>query len=303
MDQKTLQTTHSNKGYDWIHLPLEDQEALEWLKGSSCADTHIKMLITADDTRPRSHLDDYELFLNIRAANLNEDAEAEDMLALRMFAAKNVIITAAKMPLKAVDDMARKTAGRHGSASPFIFLADLTHKVIDRMEPVIERMVDQMDNFEVTMLEAPDLKLRTQILQLRLKVIAFRRYIAPQKEALTQLANEDSDIMDDALKHRLMNASDRTSKILEDLEAMRERLAVLFDQLTDQRAELMNRNMLILAIVAAIFLPLGLLTGLLGINVGGVPGAENPNAFWLVTAGIITLGVGASFFFRYLKMW
>ena len=56
-------------------------------------------------------------------------------------------------------------------------------------------------------------------------------------------------------------------------------------------AERMNRNMYVLTIVAAIFLPLGLLTGLLGINVGGIPGSDNPLAFLIVCALIVGVGV------------
>jgi len=41
-------------------------------------------------------------------------------------------------------------------------------------------------------------------------------------------------------------------------------------------------------------LPLGFLTGLFGINVGGLPGVEDPNAFWWFCSGVavIALGVG-----------
>jgi zinc transporter len=50
----------------------------------------------------------------------------------------------------------------------------------------------------------------------------------------------------------------------------------------DQRAERMNKNTFLLSIIASVFLPLGLVTGLLGINVGGIPGAQDPWAFWEV---------------------
>ena len=64
---------------------------------------------------------------------------------------------------------------------------------------------------------------------------------------------------------------------------------MVHDQILDKRAEVMNRQLFILSAVAAIFLPLGLLTGLLGINVGGIPGVENPNAFWIVCAGLVAI--------------
>jgi len=54
--------------------------------------------------------------------------------------------------------------------------------------------------------------------------------------------------------------------------------------------------------VAAIFLPLGLLTGLLGINVGGIPGAETGSAFWIVSGGLLLLMVVEFWILKKLRM-
>ena len=83
---------------------------------------------------------------------------------------------------------------------------------------------------------------------------------------------------------------------------MREKAAVIQDSMTTLLAERMNRTMLVLSIVAAIFLPLGLLTGLLGINVGGIPGTESPYAFWIVVLLLIVIGAGQIWLFRKLGL-
>ena len=64
---------------------------------------------------------------------------------------------------------------------------------------------------------------------------------------------------------------------------MRERAAVIQEELAGRLAEQMNKRMYMLSMVAAVFLPLGFLTGLLGINFGGIPGAGNPLGFeWVI---------------------
>ena len=81
---------------------------------------------------------------------------------------------------------------------------------------------------------------------------------------------------------------------LEDLDAIRERAAVTQEELQSRLAEQQNIRMYVLSIVAAIFLPLGFLTGLLGINVGGIPGSDNPSAFVifvLILASLLALQV------------
>ena len=72
---------------------------------------------------------------------------------------------------------------------------------------------------------------------------------------------------------------------------MRERAQIVKDELSNALSNEMNRNLYQLSLITAIFLPLGFLTGLLGINVGGIPGAEVPTAFWIF-CGLLSLIVG-----------
>ena len=88
----------------------------------------------------------------------------------------------------------------------------------------------------------------------------------------------------------------------EELDAIRDRAQIVHDQIMDHRAEGMNERMLVLSVVAAIFLPLGLITRLLGINVGGVPGADNPHAFALVCGLIVVISLALLWWFRHRGM-
>ena len=69
--------------------------------------------------------------------------------------------------------------------------------------------------------------------------------------------------------------------MIEDLDSVRERAIVLSEQLTDLRSEIIGQRSLVLSVVACIFLPLTVLTGLLGMNVGGIPYHDSPYAFRL----------------------
>jgi zinc transporter len=78
---------------------------------------------------------------------------------------------------------------------------------------------------------------------------------------------------------RLKEATDRVVRCIEDLDSARDRAAITQEELVNRLSEQLNARIYVLSLVAAIFLPLGFLTGLLGINVGGIPGADNPSAF------------------------
>ncbi len=95
---------------------------------------------------------------------------------------------------------------------------------------------------------------------------------------------------------------DRLIRHVEDLDAVRDRAAVAHEELLSRISEQLNARMYVLCIVAALFLPFGFLTGMLGINVGGIPGADNPWGF-LTFAGILVLIVVAQVVLFRRKGW
>ena len=92
------------------------------------------------------------------------------------------------------------------------------------------------------------------------------------------------------------------TRLIEELDMAIERAQIVYEEIANLISEQVNKRMYIMSVVAAIFLPLGFLTGLLGINVGGVPGTENPNAFFIFVALLVGLFVSLAGYFRY-KGW
>ena len=78
-------------------------------------------------------------------------------------------------------------------------------------------------------------------------------------------------------------------KISEDLDLNNERLRVADDEITKYNHERLNNNMYRLSILSAVFLPLGFLTGLLGVNIAGVPGVSSPSAFIVFCALLLVI--------------
>ena len=79
------------------------------------------------------------------------------------------------------------------------------------------------------------------------------------------------------------------------------KLITKINELTNELSEKLNKNLYVLSLIAALFLPLGFITGLLGINVGGMPGVDDDMAFWIVCA-ISAAVLGAEYYlFRILR--
>ena len=147
-----------------------------------------------------------------------------------------------------------------------------------------------LDDTEERIMEAADTKYRAQITDIRKQAIVFRRYIAPQRDVMAALRVSDMPWLNELHKRRLQESLDRLLRYIEEIDTIRERAQIVKDELTNALSDKMNKNLYLLSVIAAVFLPLGFLTGLLGINVGGVPGVDDPSAFWIFS-GFLSLVV------------
>jgi zinc transporter len=151
-----------------------------------------------------------------------------------------------------------------------------------RMAPVIDQLVDRIDDLEETVLRRHSAGLRVGIAGLRREAIGLRRCLASQREVMARLTTSDAPWLGAADRAVLREVADRTTRFVEDLDAARERAAVVQDELNTRLSDQANRTMYLLTVVATVLLPPSPITGLLGVNLGGVPGAEQPWAFWIL---------------------
>ena len=135
-------------------------------------------------------------------------------------------------------------------------------------------------------------RLALENVALRQQIIVLKRYLAPQRLALSGLLNANDEIFDVTLRAQIRELTNRVTRYVEDLDSARERAVVIHDEITADLAERLNTRMYVITVVAGIFLPLSFATGLLGINVGGIPGSANPWAFLIVCILLLGLGLG-----------
>lgn len=292
-DSKNIPET----GFIWVHLVQDDPETAPWLAQADLA-SFIQSAITAEGTRPRCTPHGDGAIIILRGVNLNEGARPEDMVSVRLWVTANLVVSYSLRRLRAIEDIQSTAVIGHTAHSPGDLLGRLTQRLADRAEPTVSELNEQLDGIEEAILEDGTLPDRSDLGEIRRAAITLRRYMMPQRDALTTLVIEDFSWLSGNDLTRLREATDRITLLSEELDAIRDRAQVVHDQIMDKRSETMNRQMFILSSVAAIFLPLGLITGLLGINVGGIPGTDNPSAFALVCVGLVAMGAGLVWLFR-----
>lgn len=290
------------EGLLWVHLDFTLADSHQWITAECGLDELATEALTADETRPRVLDIDNGLLISLRGVNANPGSEPEDMVAIRLFCDGSRIITTRRRRMFTVRKIAEQLDAGHGPRSAGAFVTTLADGLVERMSDVIQQLEDRLDAMEEEILEDVSAQSRAQLLDLRREAIMLRRYLSPQREALNRLQVEKADWLGKRDRLRLREVSDKLTRYIEDLDSVRDRAAVVNDELTTRLSEQLNSRMYLLSIIAGIFLPLGFLTGLFGINVGGMPWVEDASGFVIVLVLLSVLTLLELVYFRF-KHW
>ena len=285
----------------WLRHDKDSPRAPERLRKLGLV-PHVIEALTAEETRPRATTHDKGAVVNLRGVNLNPGADPEDMVSARLWIEGHRVIGVWLRQLSAVRDLFEAVERGQAPSSPGDFVASLALRLADRAEPTVAALNERIDGLEERILDETRAVSRAEIAEIRQEAIALRRYMFPQRDALTTLQIEPLAWLTERDRSRLREAADRVTRFGEELDAIRDRAQIVQDQLADRRAEAMNANMMLLSVVAAIFLPLGLISGLLGMNVAGIPGTQTPLAFWIVCLLLVVIAVMQIILFRRMRL-
>ncbi|WP_208353524.1 zinc transporter ZntB [Pseudaestuariivita rosea] len=286
----------------WLHLKADAPDTRDWMM------THLPFVspyateaLLAAETRPRAKVTDDALLVILRGVNTNQGQDPDDMVSVRLWISAQGVVSLALRRLSSIEELSQAVEKGRGPDTPGAFLHALIEKIGHYIERFLRDLDDETDAIENAILDKPDSVLRLRIAEARRQVVTFRRYIAPQRDAVSDILRAGLPFISEADRRSLSESNDRLIRTIEDLDAIRERLQVVKDELANVLADRLNRNLYLLSIISAIFLPLGFLTGLMGINLGGMPGASAASAFWIFTGALIVLAVIQVIIFRWRR--
>lgn len=285
----------------WLHLDRLSPSVRKWLTEASGIDMVIDDALLQEDTRPRSVRHGDGLLINLRGVNLNEGSDPEDMIAIRIWMTADVVVSLRAFHIRAAQDLRDLIMAGDVPESTGKIVTYIAGRLTDRMEPVIADLDSKADDFEDMLLEPGSSLPKTALASFRRRVLTFRRYIIPQREALSQMSREGESLFSTREVLLVREIADRVTRLGEELDTIRERSIVLQEQVVEERGERMNQRLFVLAIISAIFLPLGFVTGLFGVNVGGMPGVGSGVAFTMLCLGMLGLSLGMILLFRRMR--
>ena len=286
----------------WIHLDVNNSNARDWLGRQADIPEVVRDALLAGESRPWTRVTEDSLLANLRGVNMNPGADPEDMVSIRIWIERNRIISSRRRRLLSVVDIVNSLHDNRGPKNASDLFGQLIERLSDRIGEFVDSIEDRVDTCE-DRLESDDRStVRRELGAIRRQIAAVRRFLAPQRDALDRMNRRQPPVLTDDDSLALVQEADRLTRYLEDLDLARERVIVLQEELLSQLAQEQNARMYLLSVVAAIFLPLTFITGLLGMNVGGLPGLDNPRGF-AISATIMVIAAIVSLIYFRLKKW
>lgn len=288
-------------GVLWVHLDRDSPDSRRWLEDESGLGPLIVESLLAESTRPRCVQVGNGVMLFLRGVNLNPGADPEDMVSIRLWIEEKRVISVRLRRLLSIADLRDSIDQGHGPSDAGDFVVQLADRLVSRISGVISDVDDRVDELQDRVLDAESGRLRTELMHLRREIIGLRRYLAPQRDALARLTQLKLRWLNEVDQMHLREEADRVVRYVEDLDSARERAGVTQEELNNRISEQINARMYVLSVVAAIFLPLGFLTGLFGVNVGGIPLADDPRGFVEMVLVLLLITVLQVLLFRWRR--
>lgn len=280
----------------WVHLTTTAEHARTWLRDEALLPDYIIEPLIALESRPRCDALDDGAFLNLRGRT-DEELDSSDMLAsLRIWAKEGRVISVTRKHLLATD-IVEKEVARGIVRDPGDLITAFATAITTDLDPVVAALGDDLDDSEQQLDQARIFTLRQSVTRVRVQSINYRRFLNPQRAAIEKLAALPGAWLGTDDRAHLAAAADRAARMAEELEAIRERSSLMHEALTDLRAEQIDQRSLVISIAAMVFLPLTFITGLYGMNVGGIWFAKEPWAFDAIVALCIAIAAGVTGWF------
>lgn len=275
-------------GLLWLNLDYADPDVAAWLSDKSNIDVVMREALTDQDPRPRVVLHGDDLLMIARGINLNQGAEPEDMVSIRVYVEHARIITLRHRASRSLKTLANDLERGLGPKDIPDVVVQLVDRTVDGVVHRVDALSDEIGALEDQVLtDARPGHLRAQIADKRRRAIALRRFLAPQRDAFTKLTTVGFPGFTNVHREQFLEQADRMTRSIEELDAARDRASVTQEELSSRMGELTNKRLYVLSIITAVFLPLGFVCSLLGVNVGGVPFREDEWAFWVLCGGFL----------------
>jgi zinc transporter len=271
----------------WIDLDLEQPGDIDWLAREASLSDAAKELMTAPlKLSRREYLED-GVFLGLQAPQSSHSFDQDELVDLKLLITPDSLISAHPGTVAAMASLHEAIGRNQKPMSPVGLLGLMIAQMTRRFEVMVFDIVTETDAAEDGFLDQGRMPSMPDLNRLRRRIFQLLRQVKTGKLLLAPLATDPALDLSSDDRLILARSIDHIGRYLDSLEDCRARGQMLNDLIEGEWAKVMTRSNVKLTLVATVFLPLTFVSGLLGMNVAGIPSAHNPMGFWVVTGLLV----------------
>ena len=281
------------EGFVWLHFNLADASAERWIGQNLPVVPEFFEALSQGSRSTR--IEDAQASL---VAVLNDVAyefsfDPSQIETLWLDVGPRVAVSARRHALRAIDRLRQDVKDGARFASSVTFLNHLMHDQGDVLVRIVRDATQQVDGIEDSLLTGRMKHKRTDLGKLRRVLVRLQRLLAPEPGALFRLLRQPPPWCAASDLEELRQATEEFSLVIRDMVALQERIKLLQEEIAAQVGEQTNRSVFTLTVVTVLALPINIVAGLFGMNVGGIPLNDHKHGFLVIVAFIIFFTVVA----------
>jgi zinc transporter len=272
----------------WLHFSLSNVASEPWLRRYlTLPDTFYESLHSDVDS---THLEQEEDSLVARIHDVLFDFTFNAPVATTSLCIKRrVLVSAHVRPWRSIDQLRAAVQAGQVFRSPIEILSRLFRDQASVLVDIVRKSTKRVDPLEERLLAKRISVSRSELGSLRRMLVRLQRLLAPEPAAFFRLLSRPPDWIKDEELQNLQQAAEKFSAAISGTAALVERVKQLQEELAALVNEQTNRTLFVLTIVTVLALPINLVAGLFGMNVGGIPLAQHKYGFFLVVGPLLVL--------------
>jgi magnesium transporter len=182
---------------------------------------------------------------------------------------------------------------------PGMLLYRIVDTMVDNYRPEVEELSERLDTLEDEVFERPNPQLARRILNFKKDISSLRQVVMPQRDAIGRLARREFPLISEQLAYGFRDVHDHLVRLSDEAMFFQDRITSILDAHLSAVSNQLNQVMKVLTIIATLFMPLTVFTGMYGMNVRlpHLPGGENAQ-FWWILAIMLAMSGAMVFYFR-----
>jgi zinc transporter len=276
----------------WLHFNLSNAASERWLRNHAELGENFFEMLHQGSRSTRIEVDDDALVAVVNDVLHNFSFDSADISTLWVHVTPHGVISARRKPLESIERLRQAVLRGESLRSPVEMLVHLLRDQADVLVNIVREAVARVDTTEDQLLAGRLTRKREDLGALRRVLVRLQRLLAPEPAALFRLLQRPPAWIAPEDRQDLRQATEEFAVVLTDLTSLQERIKLLQEEIAAQVSEDNNRSLFLLTIVTVMALPINLIAGLLGMNVGGVPLSQHAYGFWIVL-GFTTCFTGA----------